>query len=138
MSINLSETIWTVICFLVLLIVLKKLLFDPLLRHMDARSARIASAQEALDRAENELRSAAEAKEEALRARSAADEAALRQAQAALDTRLAEDKETARHEAAAQLQEAQARFASAEPQDGFAETAEALGRELADQWLDRR
>lgn len=41
MSINISELIWTVICFLVLLFVLKKLLFDPLIRFMDARKAQV-------------------------------------------------------------------------------------------------
>ena len=34
MSINISELIWTVICFFVLLVVLKKLLFDPLVSFM--------------------------------------------------------------------------------------------------------
>ena len=41
MSINISELIWTVICFFVLLVVLKKLLFDPLVSFMAARDARI-------------------------------------------------------------------------------------------------
>ena len=39
MSINISELIWTVICFFVLLVVLKKLLFDPLVSFMAARDA---------------------------------------------------------------------------------------------------
>lgn len=41
MSINVSELIWTVLCFLVLLFVLKKLLFDPLTRFMDERKAKV-------------------------------------------------------------------------------------------------
>ena len=41
MSINISELIWTVICFFVLLVVLKKLLFDPLVSFMAARDARL-------------------------------------------------------------------------------------------------
>jgi len=41
LSINISELIWTVICFFVLLVVLKKLLFDPLVSFMAARDARI-------------------------------------------------------------------------------------------------
>ena len=44
MSINISELIWTVICFFVLLVVLKKLLFDPLVSFMAARDARIQDA----------------------------------------------------------------------------------------------
>ena len=41
MSINISELIWTVLCFLVLLFVLKKLLYDPLMRVMDARRQQV-------------------------------------------------------------------------------------------------
>lgn len=43
MSINVSEVIWTIICFFALLFVLKKFLFDPLIRFMDERKARIES-----------------------------------------------------------------------------------------------
>lgn len=43
MSINVSEVIWTVICFFALLFVLKKFLFDPLIKFMDERDARIAA-----------------------------------------------------------------------------------------------
>ena len=43
MSINVSEVIWTVICFFVLLFVLKKFLFDPLITFMDDRKARVDS-----------------------------------------------------------------------------------------------
>lgn len=41
MSINISEIIWTVICFFVLLFVLKALLFNPIIKFMDERKARI-------------------------------------------------------------------------------------------------
>ena len=41
MSINVSEVIWTIVCFFALLFVLKKFLFDPLVRFMDARQASI-------------------------------------------------------------------------------------------------
>lgn len=47
MSINVSELIWTILCFFVLLFVLKKLLLDPILRVMDARNARVAEGLEA-------------------------------------------------------------------------------------------
>ena len=47
MSINVSESIWAVICFLVLLVVLKKLLYDPIIRVMDARRAHVADGLEA-------------------------------------------------------------------------------------------
>lgn len=41
MSINVSEVIWTIVCFFALLFVLKKLLFDPLIRFMEQRQAAI-------------------------------------------------------------------------------------------------
>ena len=41
MSINVSEVIWTIVCFFTLLCVLKKFLFDPLLRFMEQRQAAI-------------------------------------------------------------------------------------------------
>ena len=47
MSINVSELIWTILCFFVLLFVLKKLLIDPLLKVMDARNANLAEGLEA-------------------------------------------------------------------------------------------
>lgn len=39
MSINVSEVIWTIVCFFALLFVLKKFLFDPLIRFMEQRQA---------------------------------------------------------------------------------------------------
>ena len=47
MSINVSELIWTILCFFVLLFVLKKLLYDPILQVMDARNAHVAEGLEA-------------------------------------------------------------------------------------------
>lgn len=41
MSINVSEVIWTIVCFFALLFVLKKFLFDPLLRFMEQRQTAI-------------------------------------------------------------------------------------------------
>lgn len=41
MSINVSEVIWTIVCFFALLFVLKKFLFDPLTRFMEQRQAAI-------------------------------------------------------------------------------------------------
>ncbi len=45
MTIQLSVTLWTVICFCVLALVLRRLLFVPLLGVMDARKEKIAQAQ---------------------------------------------------------------------------------------------
>ena len=41
MSINVSEVIWTIVFFFALLFVLKKFLFDPLIRFMEQRQAAI-------------------------------------------------------------------------------------------------
>lgn len=41
MSINVSEVIWIIVCFFALLFVLKKFLFDPLIRFMEQRQAAI-------------------------------------------------------------------------------------------------
>lgn len=52
MTIQLSVTIWTVICFVLLMLILHFLLFKPLLKVMDERHARIEKA--AQRKAENE------------------------------------------------------------------------------------
>jgi F-type H+-transporting ATPase subunit b len=71
LSINPSETIWTILCFLALLFVLDRLLYRPLVRFMDARKARIDAglneereAQAALD---EEARGLAQERQERLR-----------------------------------------------------------------------
>ncbi len=45
MNIQLSVTLWTVICFCLLMIILRNLLFKPMLSLMDARKEKIALAQ---------------------------------------------------------------------------------------------
>lgn len=72
MSINISELIWTVICFFVLLVVLKKLLFDPLVSFMAARDARIQDGLSAGRTAQQQLDAAARARSEAQRKQAAA------------------------------------------------------------------
>ena len=47
MSINVSEVIWTIVCFFALLFVLKKFLLDPLVRFMDQRQSSIDAGLEA-------------------------------------------------------------------------------------------
>lgn len=44
MTIQLSVLIWTIICFLLLVLILNRLLFKPLLKVMDARKERIQKA----------------------------------------------------------------------------------------------
>ena len=77
MSINISELIWTVICFFVLLVVLKKLLFDPLVSFMAARDARIQDGISAGRTAQQQLDAAAQARSDAQRRQSAAADALL-------------------------------------------------------------
>ena len=78
MSINISELIWTVICFFVLLVVLKKLLFDPLVSFMTARDARIQDGISAGRTAQQQLDAAAQARSDAQRRQSAAADALAR------------------------------------------------------------
>ena len=47
MSIIVTELIWAAICFLVLLLVLKKLLYDPIIRFTDARNGRVKESMDA-------------------------------------------------------------------------------------------
>ena len=83
MSINISELIWTVICFFVLLVVLKKLLFDPLVSFMAARDARIQDGISAGRTAQQQLDAAAQARSDAQRRQSAAADALLAEAKSA-------------------------------------------------------
>jgi len=41
LTINISEVIWTVINFFLLYFILKALLFNPIVKHMDERNARV-------------------------------------------------------------------------------------------------
>lgn len=54
MTIEPSVLIWTVLCFLALLLIVKKLLFQPMLTFMDARSAKIEAARAAKAQAQHE------------------------------------------------------------------------------------
>ena len=65
MNIQPSIIVWTVICFLLLMVILKNLLFKPLLKVMDARQEKIDAAEKKLKdiesiTAENERRLAEE------------------------------------------------------------------------------
>lgn len=91
MSINISELIWTVICFFVLLVVLKKLLFDPLVSFMAARDARIQDGLNAGRTAQQQLDAAERARAQALQ--SAHQEAA--QATRAMRARVRDEEAAA-------------------------------------------
>lgn len=46
MNIQISVVIWTVICFMILMLILKNLLFTPVLRMLDSRKEKIDAARE--------------------------------------------------------------------------------------------
>ena len=74
MTIQLSVTLWTILCFLALMVILDRLLFRPMLAFMDARRAKIEAARA--------LRENAEAQRQAELDRRAAERtAAMRRAQ---------------------------------------------------------
>ena len=100
MSINISELIWTVICFFVLLVVLKKLLFDPLVSFMAARDARIQDGLNAGRTAQQQLDAAARARSEAQRKQPAAADALLAEAKSAAERARAQALQSAHQEAA--------------------------------------
>ena len=105
LSINVSELIWTIVNFFLLYFLLKRFLYTPIVRFLDARQAR-------LDEAE---------KKEA-EARAAADE---------IDRQIEEQKAIRREEAAAILDEAQKADAE-QSRQSFAEAKEAAARALED------
>lgn len=100
MSINISELIWTVICFFVLLVVLKKLLFDPLVSFMAARDARIQDGLSAGRTAQQQLDAAARERSEAQRKQTAAADALLAEAKSAAERARAQALQSAHQEAA--------------------------------------
>ena len=100
MSINISELIWTVICFFVLLVVLKKLLFDPLVSFMAARAARIQDGLSAGRTAQQQLDAAARERSEAQRKQAAAADALLAEAKSAAERARAQALQSAHQEAA--------------------------------------
>lgn len=75
MTIEPSLIVWTVLCFLALMLILKKLLFQPMLTFMDARNAKIEAARKAKEQA----RADQEAETRRLLDERAAQEAQLRQ-----------------------------------------------------------
>ena len=70
MSINVSEVIWTVICFFALLFVLKKFLFGPLVKFMDERQSRIDAGNDLRSESERRVQTNAAQLEESWKARS--------------------------------------------------------------------
>ena len=113
MTIEPSLIVWTVLCFLALVLILKKLLFQPMLTFMDTRNAKIEAARKAKEDARTEY----EAEARRLADERAAQEAQLRQSGAKALEQAQEElrRETTqkRAEAAQRLAENRAVLASA-------------------------
>ena len=85
MSIQISVTVWTILCFIALMLVLDRLLFRPLLGFMDKRREKIDGARQARQTALREREEELQRREEA---RASAKKQAMQEATAALeDTR---------------------------------------------------
>ena len=124
MTIEPSLIVWTVLCFLALVLILKKLLFQPMLTFMDTRNAKIEAARKAKENARTEY----EAEARRLADERAAQEAQLRQSDAEA---LEQAQEELRRETTQKRAEAAQRLA-----ENLAEESERITRELEPQLSD--
>ena len=124
MTIEPSLIVWTVLCFLALMLILKKLLFQPMLTFMDTRNAKIEAARKAKEDARTEY----EAEARRLADERAAQEAQLRQSGAEA---LEQAQEELRRETTQKRAEAAQRLA-----ENRAEESERITRELEPQLSD--
>lgn len=127
MTIEPSLIVWTVLCFFALMLILKKLLFQPMLTFMDTRNAKIEAARKAKENARTEYK--AEARR--LADERAAQEAQLRQSDAEA---LEQAQEELRRETTQKRAEAAQRLA--ENRAALAEESERITRELEPQLSD--
>lgn len=125
MSINVSETIWTVICFFALLFVLKKFLFGPLVKLMDERQARIDAGDAIRRESEQHVQENAAALEESWKARS--DEAKTMLARGKTEAEALRAKAVAEAQGAAHIAEKEARDRiKAEREETLAQASEKM------------
>ena len=138
MSINVSEVIWTVICFFALLFVLKKFLFGPLVKFMDERQARIDAGDAIRRESEQHVQENAAALEESWKARS--DEAKTMLARGKTEAEALRAKTVAEAQGAAHIAEKEARDRiKAEREETLAQASEKMPELvgiLADQLTD--
>ena len=127
MTIEPSLIVWTVLCFLALMLILKKLLFQPMLTFMDARNAKI----EASRKAKEQARADYEAEARRLADERAAQEAQLRQSDAEA---LEQAQEELRRETTQKRAETAQRLE--ENRAALAEESERITRELEPQLSD--
>ena len=125
MSINVSEVIWTVICFFALLFVLKKFLFGPLVKFMDERQARIDAGEVLRRESEQLMQKNAAALEENWKARS--NEAKILLAQSNSDAEALRAQAVAEAQSAAHAAEKEARDRiKAEREETLAQASEKM------------
>lgn len=125
MSINVSEVIWTIVCFFALLFVLKKFLFDPLVRFMDARQAGIDEGLEKGAEAQRKKEENAAALRESWMERSREAKELLAEGKAADEKERVRVLEQAQAEAAQSVKEARDRI-DREQERAQAEAAEQM------------
>lgn len=138
MSINVSEVIWTVICFFALLFVLKKFLFDPLIKFMDDRDARIAAGLAEGQAAQQKHEEIAEALQESWKQRSDEAKHLLAEGSSAAEKERARTVADAQNAAARSEKENRAKM-QAEREEVLAEVTAEMPRlvdELSRQLLD--
>ena len=110
MSINVSEVIWTIICFFALLFVLKKFLFDPLIKFMDQRQAGIDAGLEKGREAQRKKEENAAALRESWKERSAEAKQLIAEGKAADEEERSRVLEAAHAQAARDIQDAHGRI----------------------------
>lgn len=135
LTINISETVWTLVCFLLLYLGLKRFLYEPIMRFMDERNARIDAGFTAEREAQEQVRGI---QEEAQRQRDKfSDEA--KQSLSASKAELLRESERLIHEEKARSREEKQRAVSADTSadtEKIALELPELARRLADRVLE--
>ena len=139
LSINISELIWTIINFFLLYFLLKRFLYGPILRHMDARRERLDKALEAEKAAEERIEETEEQIEREKRARRDEADELIAAAERAAAARSAEALSAARTGAESALADGQSRLeeSSARERAALQEESDALAEILAQNILGR-
>ena len=133
LSINISELIWTIINFFLLYFLLKRFLYGPILRHMDARRERLDKALEAEKAAEERIQETEEQIEREKSARRDEAEELIASEERAAAARSAEALSAARTGAESALADGQSRLeeSSARERAALQEETDALAEILA-------
>lgn len=143
MSINVSEVIWTIVCFFALLFVLKKFLLDPLVRFMDQRQSSIDAGLEKGREAQRMKEESDAALRESWKERSIEAKQLLAEGKAADDKERVWVLENAQKEADQALREARERIdrerneVQADAAEQMPQLVSALARQLLSGGADR-